>query len=346
MRRVDYRRGSDEDLAKIHLVESEVEAERRPDNTPLPVDRFITEARAFPVYFHEWSLLFETPDGEPAATGAVWFRDGADPNWLEFDAWVREPWRRQGVATRVLAKACEIADAEGRTRLLTYTTDCAPSGDPFARRFGFDPVRTNRRSELVLDRVDWDMARSWVAEGPARAAGYTLDFVDGAYGEENWDDAVALRLMMNTAPHDDIEMADREYTRDQVPQDDAFILDSGKTRWTYFAREAATGECVGGTNVYLSPWNATVVEQGDTAVHPDHRGHALGKWLKAAMLERIRAEAREAKVVRTGNAFSNAPMLGINDALGFVVTRTLTEWAADVSTVTEKLSSGRGARSR
>jgi GNAT superfamily N-acetyltransferase len=333
MRRVDYRRGSHDDLAKIHLVESEVEAERRPDNTPLPLDRFITEAHAFPPYFHEWSLLFETLEGEPAATGAAWFREGDDPDWLEFDAWVRRPWRRQGIATRVLQRACEIAEAEGRTRLLTYTTDCAPSGESFIRRFGFEPVRTSRRSELVLDRVDWNMVRTWVDDGPRRAAGYRLDFVDGAYPEANWDDAVALRLMMNTAPHDDIEKADREYTRDQVAQDDAWILDSGKSRWTYFARDAATGECVGGTNVYLSPWNAAVVEQGDTGVHPDHRGHALGKWLKAAMLERIRAELPLAAVVRTGNAYSNAPMLGINDALGFAITRTLTEWAADVSTV-------------
>jgi len=346
MRRVDYRRGSEEDLAKIHLVESEVEAERRPDNTPLPLERYIAEARAFPSYFHEWSLLFETPEGEPAATGAVWFREGADPDWLEFDAWVREPWRRQGIATRVLEKACAIAEEESRSKLLTYTTDCAPSGEPFVRSFGFGPVRTSRRSELVLDRVDWEMVRRWVAEGPTRAPGYTLDLVEGAYPEELWDDAVALRLIMNTAPHDDLDIADRQYTRDQVAQDDAWILDSGKNRWMLFARHTATGECVGGTNVYLSPWIPHVVEQGDTGVHPDHRGHALGKWLKAAMLERIRAELPEATVVRTGNAYSNAPMLGINDALGFTVTRTLTEWAGDAAAVGRAVREKSAARSR
>jgi hypothetical protein len=30
--------------------------------------------------------------------------------------------------------------------------------------------------------------------------------------------------------------------------------------------------------------------------------------------------------VRTGNAFSNKPMLAINDALGFNVVEVLTEW--------------------
>ena len=51
------------------------------------------------------------------------------------------------------------------------------------------------------------------------------------------------------------------------------------------------------------------------------------------MLERIRQERPEAERVRTGNAFSNAPMLAINDALGFKVISTRTEWQADVDRI-------------
>ena len=43
----------------------------------------------------------------------------------------------------------------------------------------------------------------------------------------------------------------------------------------------------------------------------------LGKWVKAAMLLRVREELPEVKVVITGNATINAPMLSINDRLGF-----------------------------
>jgi hypothetical protein len=52
---------------------------------------------------------------------------------------------------------------------------------------------------------------------------------------------------------------------------------------------------------------------------------------EAAMLERIRRELPTVARVRTTNAFSNAPMLAINDALGFKIVSTHTEWQADAA---------------
>ncbi|NHJ26401.1 MAG: N-acetyltransferase, partial [Candidatus Lokiarchaeota archaeon] len=45
----------------------------------------------------------------------------------------------------------------------------------------------------------------------------------------------------------------------------------------------------------------------------------IGKWLKASMLLKIREEYPQVKIVTTGNANSNAPMLSINNRLGFKV---------------------------
>jgi mycothiol synthase len=49
------------------------------------------------------------------------------------------------------------------------------------------------------------------------------------------------------------------------------------------------------------------------------------------MLERTRRERPGVACVRTENASSNAPMLAINEALGFKVVGTRTEWQADVT---------------
>ncbi|MEE9601209.1 MAG: N-acetyltransferase, partial [Thermoplasmata archaeon] len=43
----------------------------------------------------------------------------------------------------------------------------------------------------------------------------------------------------------------------------------------------------------------------------------LGKWLKAAMLLRVREKFPQIQVVVTDNATSNAAMLSINERLGF-----------------------------
>jgi hypothetical protein len=41
--------------------------------------------------------------------------------------------------------------------------------------------------------------------------------------------------------------------------------------------------------------------------------------------------------VRTSNAFSNAPMLAINDRLGFRIVNTCTDWQAEVANVRRAL---------
>ncbi len=64
------------------------------------------------------------------------------------------------------------------------------------------------------------------------------------------------------------------------------------------------------------PEQETIINQGMTGVKEEYRGRGLGKWLKAAMLLKVREEFPQVKVVSTRNASSNAAMLSINDRLG------------------------------
>ena len=72
-------------------------------------------------------------------------------------------------------------------------------------------------------------------------------------------------------------------------------------------------------------------------MRPEHRGHALGKWLKAVMLQRILDERPEAVDIRTGNADSNDAMLGINRELGFKPHRAYTTWQVTTEQVRKYL---------
>jgi GNAT superfamily N-acetyltransferase len=83
------------------------------------------------------------------------------------------------------------------------------------------------------------------------------------------------------------------------------------------AVDDATGRFVGYTELGFWPWDPHKGNQGDTGVHPAHRNLGIGRWLKAAMLQRLLRERPEVRYVTTGNAGSNRPMLAINVALGF-----------------------------
>ena len=70
----------------------------------------------------------------------------------------------------------------------------------------------------------------------------------------------------------------------------------------------------------------------------DYRRRGLGRWLKAAMLDKILRERPGVKRIRTGNADSNVPMLKINHELGFKPYKAWTEWQISVDKLAESLA--------
>ena len=60
-----------------------------------------------------------------------------------------------------------------------------------------------------------------------------------------------------------------------------------------------------------------MLTQALTGVDQRYRGHGKGKWVKAAMLLKIRERFPDVKIIVTGNATSNAPMIHINERMGF-----------------------------
>src|SRR5687768_8567208 len=78
VRRVGFRSGTDEELTALHAVESVVEAERRPDRVPQPLESYIRFARNLPAQFHDHTWVAETVDGVAVASAACWSNDAGD----------------------------------------------------------------------------------------------------------------------------------------------------------------------------------------------------------------------------------------------------------------------------
>jgi len=273
-------------------------------------------------------------DGSLAATGTVsWLKTDENKHAAQVGLGVLPEYRRRGIATALLSRLVEVAEADNRTLVLSSTSERIPAGTAFAERLGAESALDVHTNRLLLGDVDWDMVRRWVDEGPGRASGYSLVRVDGRYPDDLIDDIVDVMHVMNDAPRDNLQMEDMKITVEQMREMEKGMLAQKIEHWSIFVRNDETGQLVGLTDVMWDPDQPETVFQGSTGVRPEHRGHALGKWLKSEMLVRIRDDRPNAVDVRTGNADSNDAMLGINKELGFKPYIAASNWQV----ATEKL---------
>ncbi len=255
------------------------------------------------------------------------------------DLRVAPTYRRQRIGHSLVAATATRAKAEHRRVLAGFSWDIVAAGEAFARSIGATDKQVIRRSDLDLHAVDCDLVDRWLDVPRDVRDRYELWPVVGAYPTDQYAAIAEAEVVMNTVPHDDLDVEDAVIDAAWVAQREEQQAQSPGERWTIFARERDTQRLVGYTQVFFYEDWPGHVDQGNTGVHPDHRGHGLGRRLKAAMIERIFRDRPESYRIRTHNAFSNAPMLAINDELGFVVTAEQTVWEADVDEVVRRVAS-------
>jgi RimJ/RimL family protein N-acetyltransferase len=339
---VGFRLGTDDELEAMHAVESEIELERRPRDAPQPLASYKAFARSLPSQFDDHTWLASSSEGSPTGCSACWSNAAGDSRAMECYVYVRRQWRTQGIAWRLARAILEQAEHDDRDRLVWTTYDAVRAGEAFSRRVGGRVARVNRTSELRVSSVNWEMVRSWSDQSQGRTEGYWLQFSDGPHPADLVDDAVLLHRIMQTAPQDELDVGEVVLTTEHVDELDRALVESGRQRWTIFVR-GPDGSCVGGTEVTFEPWQPTVALQRNTGIDPAHRGLGLAKWAKSAMLTRIREQRPEVDRVRTGNAFSNDPMLAINNALGFEVVEVTTEWQTSTGDLRRAMPAGGAA---
>ncbi|MBI4729810.1 MAG: GNAT family N-acetyltransferase [Acidobacteria bacterium] len=314
---VDIPSLSDADIEAVNAYGNVLRAESHPEDPPRPVELTRAHVRNIPSFVGVWGFWARDPAGAIAAAANVSItRTDDNKRLVESEIGVRPDCRRRGIARELLRLVAGVAEAEGRTLLIGSTSARVPAGELFMKRLGADPGLAQHTNRLPLGEVDRAMVGTWIDKGPDRAPGYTLVAVDGAYPDDLIAQVAVVHEVMNTAPRGDLDIEDFHITVEQVREREKSMLAARLERWSLFAR-APSGELAGFTEVSWTPAMPKVVHQMNTGVRPEHRGHGLGKWLKAWMLRRVLAERPEAEEIRTGNADSNDAMLGINRLLGF-----------------------------
>jgi mycothiol synthase len=340
----------DELLAELYLARGPLHDEATPDDPRRSVADEIIAARSLPLT--EDGLRLVARDSAGAIAGYAWCGWEQLPGWdhvLSADVAVLPDQRRRGLGRLLLDRSARIADRRGLRLVMGRSRENVPSGAAFAQRFGAEVAQVTRENRQDLRTVGSGLLDRWIADSAARAPGYRLVFVAGRTPPDLTERVAEVFNVMNTAPRDNLDVTDVLVTPELVCQYEDAIVAAGDGMWAYYAVEESSGRFVGLTNITMRHGEPDRVHVGDTGVDAAHRGHALGKWLKAEMTRRILAELPDVRWVITSNAGSNDAMLGINSQLGFRTTAVNTTWQIPTDRLVAELAAapaGADRRSR
>jgi GNAT superfamily N-acetyltransferase len=315
--------------------------ERLPDDPPIPLEETIQNLQSIPPFvdIKLWAA-WNGDRGEILGLGNVVFlRMEENKHLAQFEITVQPDHRRQGLGRQLLSLIASAAQQEDRRLLMTNTVDRVPGGEAFMKRLGANKGLEAHTNQLRISELERGQISAWMARGQQNQAEYELGFWDGAYPNEVLQEVAELYDLTNQQPMGDLDIEDMHMTPEQLRQMEANIFARGSQRWTYYVLERATGKFAGYTEATWNPNRPEVLSQGMTGVFPQYRGKSLGRWLKAAMLDKVLADRPQVKFVRTGNADSNAAMLKINNELGFKPYMADTLWQVEVQKVLDYLQS-------
>jgi GNAT superfamily N-acetyltransferase len=234
--------------------------------------------------------------------------------------------RRRGVGTALVLAMEERATANGRRSLNTIVdvplaqVGSHPSG-PFAHKMGFvSTLSGNKRIlRLPLAQQRADELRTVVA-GARDASEYRILTWLSPWPSEFLDDQAALlRVMSTDEPAGDGERQAEDWDEARLRENDELHKARDVTILTAVAQHIPSGLLVATTELLIAEDTPGQAWQMLTVVHPDHRGHRLGLAIKLANIEFLAATAPKVRIIETGNASVNAPMIAVNDMIGFEI---------------------------
>jgi RimJ/RimL family protein N-acetyltransferase len=290
------------------------------DDPPTPrklIRRFMTEDNPHRVT-KRWIVFNEDKSQIHGFTRFSWTTE-ASPDYEDnkhvVDAHINvaKVARRQGLANTLVQTLLQNAVDRQATVLQTYTI--SDDGKAMCESMGGTMAIEAAENRLKLSDVDWDMIEQWAKEGPNRAPDVSVEMFNDA-PEADLDQYCKLYTdAMNLQPMGEMEgkfITTAESRR--VQEERMKKMGFG---WTTKITREPDGTISGLTEVGFTEDEPHKVQQMLTGVDPAYRGKGLGKWLKADMLLHVRDNLPEAKIITTGNADSNAPMLSINERMGF-----------------------------
>lgn len=274
-------------------------------------------------------------DGEAVGYARSSINHVDDPDMAALNIYVHPGHRGRGHG-RALAERL-VLDTSGPGRFETWPLTLPPTpgqkaitppssvgkvpaehpGVRLAQSYGFSLVQVERVSRYDFTAPGIDPCAA-LAEAERFSPGYEVQTWEGAAETSLQADLAVLKARMSTdVPTGERTVVEQVWDAARVHRTDEQILLTGRF-FRAVARDRGTGQIVA-LNELVAPRSRAdgLIDQWDTIVLPEHRGHRLGMRVKAANLLAIRQAMPEARAIITWNAEENRHMLDVNEALGF-----------------------------
>ena len=249
---------------------------------------------------------------------------------------VHPAFTRRGIG-RALAEALEAAArAEGKRKLHVYASTPAADGPRLdsptgfgslpadgrevrfllARGYALEQVERASRLALPADPALLAAKRAYAEE---RSGDYRVHLWEGRAPRELLEDLAVLATRMSTdAPSAGLEQDEDVWTVERWLEHEE--QDAQSPRATLYAavEHIPTGRLAGYTELSVPGDTSRSIEQRDTIVIREHRGHRLGMLLKVANIQHLQERHPGHSSIMTFNAEENRYMLDVNEAVGFV----------------------------
>ncbi len=342
----DTHKASDELYNLFFELTEKLGEEKRPGETPPPrtLLRRMMTTKIPEVKQYWWLILKKEVENEKAiGIARIGFSTKKDPAYQEnkHNADIRldvdKDHRKKGIGSKALKVLIEKAkeDKHVDTLLVDVNLD---SGHQFCKKLGGEVALEAAENRLHMEAVNWEMIEKWKSEGDkiAEKEGVTIhSFTDCP--EEILKEYVNIYTeTINQQPLGEIELEMR-VTHESRRMQEEQIKQQG-LKWYSKITKEKDGTISGLTEFLQIPEMPERIMQLLTGVKQEYRGRGLGKWLKADMLLFIRDNFPDTKYIQTDNAISNAPMISINDRMGYKLNIAQTMYKFDLEEIGNKMN--------
>lgn len=252
-------------------------------------------------------------------------RTGQD-HLAELDLCVHPAERRNRIGSLLLEAAVAAARQDGR-RCVIAQAEAGSPGDRFLPARGFRRVLTLIFTRLTLAEADITALAEITEQSHP---GYRLSSWEGTVPDGLAETFVASRHAMDDMPMGSTDFGTVTWDLKRVRAAAAAIDKRGDLLHTVVAIDESDGSIAGFTELVVPGDGKGNGQHYSTGVLPEHRGHGLGRWMKAASIRHAFERHPDLSGLLTDTADNNPYMRHINDALGYAPTHTTFEYQLDL----------------